>query len=171
MKMNRDATRAEIISLIERLRTEIPDLAIRTTFIVGFPGEREKDFKELINFIKEVKFERLGVFTYSKEEGTTAAGFREQIPESIKQARYDEIMRVQQTISAEINASFLGRELEVLIDELPGSEPGWILGRTEYDAPEVDGQVWVKSSTASPGDFIKVKITDTLEYDLVGENA
>ena len=168
-QMNRRVTKRQTRSLVEKLRKEIPGLAIRTSFLVGFPGESEKEFKELVDFVKEMKFERLGVFKYSREEGTDAAALTAQVPEKVKQARFDEIMNTQKDISLEINRGLLGKVLQVLIDEPQVGEPGLFLGRTQHDAPEVDGQVWVKSKKANPGKFIKVKITDTLEYDLVGE--
>jgi len=168
-RMQRGISKRQIIDVIEKLRNSIPGLAIRTSIIVGYPGEIQSQFEELLDFIKKMRFERLGVFTYSREENTQAGGFKNQIPEKIKIARYNEIMRVQQEISKEINASFIGKEVTVLIDEVVKDQPGCFLGRTEHDAPEVDGQVWVKTKSAKPGDFIKIKITDTLEYDLVGE--
>lgn len=135
--------------------------------IVGFPSETEGEFKELLDFIEEVKFERLGVFMYSREEGTPAYHFKKQIPGKIKSARFNAIMSKQQEISRQVNERFLGRSIEVLIDEL---EDGQYVGRSQYDAPEVDGVVYVRSSrTLAPGDFVKVEIKDTLEYDLVGE--
>lgn len=169
--MNRNTTGNGIISLVEKLRYEIPRLALRTAFIVGFPGETDTEFKELLSFLRKIKFERLGVFTYSREDGTAAAGFKNQVPEEVKEQRFNEIMSLQQEISAELNKKFLGKEISVLIDEEAPDEHGLFLGRSEFDAPEVDGQVWVKSSNAAPGEILKVRITDTLEYDLVGETA
>ena len=165
--MNRGVTKKDITGLIERLRRRIPNLAIRTTFIVGFPGETDAEFMELLDFVKEEKFERLGVFDYSREEGTPAYRFKDQVPEDVKKARLDEVMKLQQEIARGVNTKFMGRQLEVLIDEADKSS---YVGRTEYDAPEVDGNCFIKSKKAhKPGDFVKVKITDTLEYDLVGE--
>lgn len=166
--MNRNTKKADIVSLISRLRREIPGLALRTTFIVGFPGETDEEFRELYNFVKETKFERLGVFEYSREEGTRAYRFEGQIPAKVKKERLDAIMKLQQEASKEVNANFLGKELVVLIDE---ADKGDIyVARTEYDAPEVDGNCFVRSQKRhKPGDFVKVKIVDTLEYDLVGE--
>lgn len=166
-------------------------MAIRTTFIVGFPGETDKEFEELVDFIKEMKFERLGVFEYSREEGTKAHDFGGQLPSRIKRERFDTIMKLQQEISKEINARYLGKDLEVLIDEpanaaLPafgrrGGTPPFGGGphtrkpynyicRTEHDAPEVDGNCFVKTKKPyRPGEFARVRIVDTLEYDLAGE--
>ncbi|MFH0839168.1 MAG: 30S ribosomal protein S12 methylthiotransferase RimO [Candidatus Omnitrophota bacterium] len=172
--MNRNITKSGIIKLIEKLRKRIPGLAIRTSLIVGFPGETEVEFQELRDFIREIGFERLGVFLYSREEGTPAFGFKGQVSEKIKKERFDEIMKVQQEISRVKNEKFLGQTLNVLIDEKNNNDPGTFLARTEFDAPEVDGMVYVKSKSKNQkskievGKFVKVKIIDTLEYDLVG---
>ena len=170
-KMKRSMTRKEIISTIDRLRKNIPGVTIRTSFIVGFPGEGENEFKELCDFVKDMRFERLGVFTYSKEEGTEAAGFPDQVPEDIKQERFDRLMQIQQEISKKQNENLLGKKVEVLIDEKVEGKKNCFLGRTRSDAPEVDGQVWVTSSAPGTiaGKIVTVKVTDTLEYDLVGE--
>jgi ribosomal protein S12 methylthiotransferase len=169
-RMNRGVSGKQVLSLIEGLRKNIPGVALRTTLIVGFPGETDKQFKELLRFIREMRFERLGVFKYSRQERTPADNFRPQIPEKIKQARYDQALSLQQSVCTEINRRFLGRELRVLIDEPDASDKNLFLGRTEYDAPEVDGCVYVRSKRRlKPGDFVQVKITDTLEYDLVGK--
>ena len=168
--MNRRVSRKEILSLIERLREEIPALAIRTTLIVGFPGETDQQFKELLNFIKDMKFERLGLFKYSREADTPAYDFTQQIPEKVKQSRYDQALSLQQGISTRISEAFLGKELDVIIDEQDIQDKSLFLGRTQYDAPEVDGCVYVKSKKGlKTGNFVRVKITDTLEYDLIGE--
>ncbi len=167
--MNRGVTRSDITKLIDRLRTRIKDIAIRTSIIVGFPGETDRDFEELLKFLRDVKFERLGAFMYSREEGTKAYGLGNQIEEKLKKERLDEVMKLQQAISEETNKRFLGRELEVLIDEPSEEEAGVFLGRTQYDAPEVDGIVYVKGKGLKPGDFKQVRIVDTLEYDFVGE--
>ena len=168
--MNRRVTKKDIISLIERLRKQIPDIAIRTSVIVGFPGEGDKEFRELVNFIKEIKFDRLGVFIYSREEGTKAFHFPHQVPEGEKEKRLKEIMEMQKTISEENNKKYMGKTLKVLIDsESPGAANQY-LGRTQYDAPEVDGTVYVRAQKPLRlGDFVDVKINDTLEYDLAGE--
>jgi len=168
-KMNRGVTKEEMISLIKKLRAKIPNLAIRTSVIVGFPHETESDFNELLDFIQEQKFQRLGAFMYSREEETSAYNFKAQIPEKTKRHRLDIIMEKQQTIASQINKTFLNKMMEVLIDER-GSQDNLYLARTQADAPEVDGLVYVYAKKAlNPGDFVKVKITDTYEYDLVGE--
>ena len=165
--MNRHTGKKEIISLIERVRRLIPGAAIRTSLIVGFPGETDREFAELVDFIRDTRFERLGAFIYSREEGTPAYSFPGQVPERVQRQRFDEIMSVQQEISARQNREFLGTTLDVLIDE---KEQDHYLGRTRYDAPEVDGTVFVTSRrTLEPGEIARVRITDTLEYDLSGE--
>lgn len=173
-RMNRRVSRGQIISLITALRREIPGLAIRTTLLVGFPGETDKQFRELVDFIKNTQFERLGIFKYSREEGARAFRFPGQVPEKIKQSRYQTALSLQQEISRKINQRFLGRTMDVLIDEKDTRDKGIFLGRSEFDAPEVDGCVYVKAGPRNkqrlaPGQFARVKITDTLEYDLVAE--
>jgi len=182
--MQRDTTKKDILRIIDKIRKKIPDAAIRTSIIVGFPTECDAEFKELLKFIEDVRFERLGAFIYSREEGTAAYNFKDQIPKSIKIERFNTVMSQQQEISQEINKKFLNKVMQVLIDEKENDiypvrkdatvdmkfSNGVYLGRTQYDAPEVDGQVFVKSKEElKPGDFLKVKITDTQEYDLVGE--
>ncbi|MGB2706376.1 MAG: 30S ribosomal protein S12 methylthiotransferase RimO [Candidatus Omnitrophota bacterium] len=168
-KMNRHVGPKGIISLIEKIRKAVPGIAIRTTVMVGFPGESEKDFSELEKFITETKFERLGVFVYSREEQTRAFDFPDQVPEKVKEERFRRIMEAQNRISEENNRCYMGKRIKVLIDEKDQSEKCQYLARTQSDAPEVDGLVYVKSEKAlKEGDFVDVKIEDTLEYDLVG---
>ena len=165
--MNRDTTKEETIKLIAKIRKIIPGVVLRTSIIAGFPSETEKEFKELLRFLKEVRFERLGAFIYSREENTPAYGFQGQIPEKIKIERFDAIMSLQREVSSEVNSRMIGQIIDVLIDE---EENGSYLGRSQYDAPEVDGLVYVRSKQKlKAGDFVKVKINDTLEYDLIGE--
>jgi ribosomal protein S12 methylthiotransferase len=165
--MRRDTAQKDILNLMHKIRKVIPSAAIRTSIIVGFPSETDKEFKELLNFIEEVKFEKLGAFIYSKEEGTAAYDFRNQVPKKIKIERFNALMSLQQRVSQEANQKFLGKTVEVLIEE---REKDQYLGRSQFDAPEVDGLVYVNSAKIlKPGDFVKVKIIDTLEYDLVGE--
>ena len=165
--MNRDTTRAQILKLIEKIRKKIPAVALRTSLIAGFPTETDREFNELLEFIEEIKFERLGVFMYSREEGTPAYNFRPQVSQQIKEERFNTIMSRQQKIAKKINEKFIGKVIDVLIEE---KEHDYYLGRSQYDAPEVDGVVFVKSPHAlSPGELIKARVTDTLEYDLVGE--
>lgn len=166
--MRRQADTKKILQLLSLLRKRIPGVAIRTSLMVGFPGETEREFDELASFVKEQRFERLGVFRYSREEGTPAFNYHKQIPEKVKEERFDILMRLQQEISAQLNQRFLGRELEVLIDEKAAA--GRYLGRLSIDAPEVDGLVYVKTEKSlAPGDFVKVNITESYEYDLVGK--
>ena len=153
--------------VIGKVRKTIPGVALRTSIIAGFPGETDKEFQELLAFVKEARFERLGAFTYSAEEGTPAYQFKNQVPQKIKSERLGLIMSLQQEISRSVNGKFLGKTLEVLVDE---EDNGSYLARTQFDAPEVDGSVYLKSAKKlSAGDFVKAKIIDTLEYDLVGE--
>lgn len=165
--MHRHTAKKDILRLIEKIRKRIPGVAIRTCLIAGFPSETDKEFKELLEFVKDIRFERLGVFIYSREEDTPAYSFKGQVPKKIKIERFNAIMLQQQRISREINEKFLGKTLDVLIDE---KENGVYIGRSQYDAPEVDGLVYINSKKElKPGDFVRVKITDTLEYDLTAE--
>jgi len=165
--MNRRSTSASIRYTVARLRKAMPDIHIRTTFIVGFPGETEEDFEELAEFAESVRFERLGVFAYSQEEGTVAGEMDNQIDDEIKAARADSIMRMQVDFSREINEEKIGNTIEVLVDDI--DEDGAYIGRSMYDAPEIDNTVIFKADTKlSAGDMVKVKITDAFDYDLVG---
>jgi len=168
-RMNRPIEKSKVISLINKLRDRIPNLTLRTTFIVGFPGETDKDFEELLSFVKEFRFERLGAFIFSREEGTPAYDFPRQIPMRIKEERLKELMLTQQSISKEINSSYIGKEVKVLIDEIQSGEPKIAIGRTKEDAPEIDGKVVIRGDKIQVGKFIKVKVTEASEYDLVGE--
>jgi ribosomal protein S12 methylthiotransferase len=169
-KMNRNITSSGIISLIDKLRKRVPGIRLRTSIIVGFPGESERDFKELLDFVRSTRFDRLGAFLYSREEGTAAASFKGQVPEDVKQGRFDELMKLQQGISRRLLSSFLGKRIEVLVDEKDAAAgKDRFIARTQYDAPEVDGAVYVSGALLRTGEFCKVDITDTLEYDLVGE--
>ena len=168
-RMNRPIEKSKVISLINKLRDRIPNLTLRTTFIVGFPGETDKDFEELLSFVKEFRFERLGAFIFSREEGTPAYDFPRQIPMRIKKERLKELMLTQQSISKEINSSYIGKEVKVLVDEIQSGEPKIAIGRTKGDAPEIDGKVVIRGDKIQVGKFIKVKVTEASEYDLVGE--
>jgi len=156
--------------LLSRLRREVPGVALRTTMIVGHPGESEAEFEELLQFVKEAKFERLGAFTYSEEEGTfDALNYKDDIPEKVKNARLDRLMSLQREISSEYNSSRVGSEVEVIVDDV--LEDGSLVCRSEFESPEVDGEIYVKDSTGEVkvGDFIKVRITGAEEYDLTAE--
>ncbi len=168
--MNRGITKEATRNLIRTIRKKVPGGSLRTTFIVGFPGETEQDFTELLQFVKETRFERAGVFVYSREEGTPAYGYPNQVPEKIKKERLDILMREQREIAKAVEARFLGERLKVLIDEKQNGTEGVYLGRSEFDAPEVDGLVYVHSSKKlKPGDFVEVTVTDSYEYDLTAE--
>jgi ribosomal protein S12 methylthiotransferase len=168
-RMNRPIKKRNVISLINKLRDRIPNLTLRTTFMVGFPGETYKNFEELLSFVKEIRFERLGAFVFSREEGTPAYDFPQIIPMRIKKEHLKELMLTQQSISEEINSSYIGKEIEVLIDEIQPGKPKIAIGRTRADAPEIDGKVVVKTDKVQIGKFAKVKVTEASKYDLVGE--
>ncbi len=168
-RMRRGVTRAQMESALENLRKRVPGIRIRTTVIVGFPGETEEEFGDLLDFLKEARFDRLGAFQYSDEEGARAYTMAEKIPAPLKKERFEAVMEKQQTISAEINRELLGQTLRVMVDEKDPQDPALFYGRTEGDAPEVDGQVMIHSQKDhAPGDFLNVRITEALEYDLVG---
>lgn len=165
--MNRKTAKKDIISTIAKIRKIIPRVGLRTSVIVGFPSETDKEFKELLDFIKEIKFERLGAFIYSHEEDTRAYDFKGQIPQKLKSERFNMVMSAQNLVSQEVNKRFLGQTIDVLIE---AKEPSGYLGRSQYDAPEVDGLVYVRSKhKLAIGSFVKVKISATMEYDLSGE--
>lgn len=167
--MRRGNNKKQTIELIEKLRTEIPGIALRTTLLVGHPGETDEDFNELLDFIKFAKFERLGVFTYSEEENTySALNYTDSIPESVKQARMDKIMDVQREISNELNSKKIGKIFKIIIDRTEGD---YYIGRTEFDSPEVDNEVLIHSemNKLKIGQFYNVKITQSDEFDLYGE--
>ena len=167
-RMNRKGNSACIKAAIEKLRREIPDIVIRTTFIVGFPGETQKDFNELLAFIKKTKFERAGVFPYSREEGTPAYDFTPRVPEQKKQDRADTLMEIQLRVSSEYLASLNGKVLTVLCEDFdPVSEMHF--GRTYADAPEIDGKVYFRApKRVAPGTFVSVLADEILDYDVVG---
>lgn len=168
-RMGRFTNQQEIIAIVEKLRSQIPDIALRTTLITGFPGETNEDFEQLKDFVARMRFERLGVFTYSQEEDTKAAEFEEQISEEVKEERKNEIMELQQEIAFEKCEEQIGRVLEVMIEgSLP--EEGVYIARTYMDAPDVDGYVFVNSDwNLMSGDFIMVEIVGAKGYDLIGE--
>ncbi len=168
-RMNRKSDRADIERVVKLLRKEIPDIVIRTTIIVGFPGEKAAEFDELYDFVEEMRFDRLGVFAYSKEEDTPAALLKPQVRSDVKERRKTAIMQLQQSVSLEKNLEKVGKVFEVLVEEGPDEEGGY-LGRTAYDAYEIDnGVIFTSFNKLNPGDFVKVRITDAFDYDLVGE--
>ena len=168
-RMGRRTSKAQLIEIIEKLRKEIPDIALRTTLITGFPGETPEQHEELMEFIDEMEFDRLGVFTYSPEEDTPAATMPEQIEESVKEDRQAELMELQQEIAFELAENMIGKEVMVMIEGKVADENAYV-GRTYMDAPNVDGLIFVETDIElMSGDFAKVKVTGALEYDLIGE--
>lgn len=167
--MNRRTTKEHIINVIQKLRSKVPGIAIRTSLIAGFPGETDEQFNELYEFVKETEFDRLGVFSYSREEDTPAAKLPNQIDEEIKEERQVAIMALQKDISLKKNMAKIGTVYDILIEEKVNGEDVYV-GRSQYDAPDVDGIVFVNSKKElMVGEFVKVTITDALEYDLIGE--
>ena len=170
-RMGRRTSKAQLVGIITKLRREIPDIVLRTSLITGFPGETEEDHQELMEFVDEMEFDRLGVFTYSPEEGTPAETMEGQVPEELKEERRDEIMELQQEISLEKGNDRIGQELLVMIEGKVSGESAYI-GRTYGDAPKVDGYMFVQTGELLvTGDFAKVKVTGAMEYDLIGELA
>ena len=169
-KMNRKTNKKQIENLLEKLRKEIPNVTLRTSLIVGFPGETEKDFEELSEFVKTAKFDKLGAFMYSKEEGTPAAKLPEQIHGNTKKSRYNKIMEIQQKISNENLKNKIGQEFEVLIEDI-SFDGKYLIGRTKQDVPDIDGIVYVKNQEKSNfvNNFVNVHITNVKNYDLIGE--
>ena len=166
--MRRHIDKEETYALLQKIRSEVPGINIRTTLMVGFPGEGEAEFEELKEFVKKARFERMGAFAYSEEDGTFAAQhYEDTIPDDIKQSRLDEIMALQQEISAEINESKVGKTLVAVIDR---EEDEYYVGRTEFDSPEVDPEVLIsKERELKIGEFYKVEITEAMPYDLIGK--
>ena len=168
-KMRRNVTKAETYELIERFRKEVPGIHLRTTLMVGFPGETEEDFEELKEFIQKARFDRMGAFAYSEEEGTYAAeNYEDSIPQEVKQARLDELMAIQQEISSELSNAKIGQEFKVIIDRKEGE---YYIGRTQFDSPEVDPEVLIKTDGKRllSGHFYKVRIKNADDFDLFGE--
>lgn len=166
--MRRNITNAETRDLINKIRERVPGIAIRTTMLVGYPNETEQEFEELKSFIEDMRFDRLGVFTYSHEESTRAHNLEDTIPQEVKEQRAAELMGIQENISFELNQQKVGKEYKVLFDRKEG---GYFIGRTEFDSPEVDNEVLVEAANSyvRVGDFARVKITRAEEFDLYGE--
>ena len=167
-KMRRNITKVQTYELIDRIRTEVPGIHLRTTLLLGHPGETDADVEELKEFVRKARFERLGAFAFSNEEGTYAyKTYQDDITDEVKQSRVEEIMTIQQEISAEINQAKIGKTLKVIIDRV---EEEYFVGRTEYDSPEVDPEVLipVKTKGANIGDFFQTKIVDATDFDLYG---
>jgi len=167
-RMRRPGRQRDARELVAKIRARMPDVAIRTSVIVGFPGETEEDFANLCEFVKEMKFDRLGVFSYSQEEDTPASRLPDQLPEDVKEFRATTLMEIQREISREENGKRIGQELNVLIERYDGRNDVYI-GRSEYDAPDVDGEVFVTKCSAGIGEMQKVRITHSFEFDLSGE--
>ena len=168
-RMRRHVTKKETYRLIEQFRKEVPGIHLRTTLMVGHPGETEEDFEELKEFVRKVRFDRMGAFTYSEEEGTyAAANYEDSIPQELKQARLDELMAIQQGISTELSASKVGQKMKVIIDRIEGE---YYIGRTEFDSPEVDPEVLIRCEGGNLmiGNFYQVQVIDSDEFDLFGE--
>ncbi len=161
--MNRRGTAGDYLALIKKMRAQIPDIALRTTFIVGFPGETDQEFKNLLGFVKDAQFDRVGAFAYSREDGTPAGILPDQIPEDIKESRLDELMSLQQEISLRRNQNWIGRKIDVMIE---GYTEDGVYGRSFRDAPDIDGLVYIRGRRVEPGEIIRVKIKQAEEYDL-----
>jgi len=166
--MNRKMTREKIESALENIRREIPDAVIRTQFIVGFPGETEEQFEELMAFIEEQEFDRVGCFIYSQEEKTAAGKMLQQVDEKVKQKRHDRLMALQQKISRKKHRRLIGKSMEVLVEGYSDESELLLQGRSSQQAPEIDGIVYINEGTADVGDIVRVEITDAMDYDLVG---
>ena len=166
--MRRQTTRRSIKDTLAKLKAAMPDIHVRTTLIVGFPGETEDDYDQLLELVESERFSRLGVFTYSQEENTVAAEMDNQIDEDIKQTRFDGVMRRQILISSELNQEKIGKVFDVIVDSM--DEDGSFIGRTRFDAPEIDNSViFTSKNELQPGDIVKVKINDAFDYDIIGE--
>jgi ribosomal protein S12 methylthiotransferase len=168
-RMRRPMSYDGYLKLLADFRAAAPDVAIRTTFIVGFPGETREHFATLERFVDEARFDRVGVFTYSVEEGTPSAAMEPKVPGRTKTARKEALMRRQQAISHECNRRWVGRELEVLVESRSPLDPTTVVGRSFRDAPEVDGQVYVKRCAANPGSFVRARVVEARAYDLIAE--
>jgi ribosomal protein S12 methylthiotransferase len=169
VEMKRRGGGAEIRSLLAKLRTEIPDLALRTSLIVGFPGETDEDFRKLLHFVEEVQFDRLGVFCYSKEEGTPAADMPGQVSERVKRDRYKKIMKAQARVSFKRNRRLIDSYEQVIVEGFSDETDLLLKGRSSRQAPDIDGQVYITAGNAMVGDIVTLKITDSSDYDLIGE--
>jgi len=169
-RMNRPDNRESIEILLKKLRERIPNVVIRSTFIVGFPGETEEDFLELKAFLQAQRLDKVGIFTYSREEDTAAYDFPEQISEEIMQERYHELMSIQSLISQELNEALEGQELEILVENRDEEVPEVVAGRSYRDAPEIDGLVYIENDERSKaGDIIRVKVLSGFVYDIAAE--
>lgn len=167
-RMRRPGRQRDIRELVSKIRSQVPDVALRTSLIVGFPGETEEDFQRLCEFVKEIKFDRLGVFTYSNEDDTPATRLPDHVDEDTKEKRANILMEIQREIAAERNSRFVGQVIPVLLERYEGRNDIYV-GRSQYDAPEIDGEVFVTGYQGELGKIVQVKITHSYEYDLAGE--
>ncbi|MNW51228.1 Ribosomal protein S12 methylthiotransferase RimO [compost metagenome] len=167
-RMRRPGRNRDIRELVAKIRDRIPGVSLRTSLIVGFPGETEEEFERLCRFVEEIKFDRLGVFTYSKEEDTPASRLPDQIDEEVKEWRANTLMEIQRSVANEIGGKYIGQILDVLVERYDGRSDVYV-GRSQFDAPEIDGEVYVSNCSATIGDICKVRITHAYEYDLSGE--
>ena len=167
--MRRPMSYEGYLKLLEDFRAAAPDVAIRTTFIVGFPGETKEQYETLERFVDEAKFDRVGVFEYSVEDGTPSADIEPKVPKKVKRWRREKLLARQQAISLACNEKWVGREMDVLVESRSPSDITAAMGRSFRDAPEVDGQVIIKRSAAKPGAFVRVRITEARPYDLIAE--
>lgn len=165
--MNRKISGKDTLNLLEEIRKEVPGISIRTTLMVGFPGEDEKSYSELVDFVSDQRFERMGAFAYSEEEGTSGAvRFKDEIPEEVKRRRLENLMNIQEDVSLSRNLERVGKTLKVLIERVEGNNS---IGRSEYDSPEVDNEVIIKDVHLEPGSFVDVEITEALPFELIGK--
>ena len=169
IRMNRRTSEAEIRGLIARLREEIPEITLRTSLIVGFPGETEEDFRKLLHFVEETRFDRLGVFCYSREEGTPAAGMPDQVSERVKRERYRRLMRAQARASFKRNRRLIDTIEQVIVEGFSDETDLLLKGRSSRQAPDIDGLVYITAGDANVGDIVSLRITDSSDYDLFGE--
>lgn len=167
-RMRRPGRQRDSRELVRKIRAQIPEVALRTSIIVGFPGETDEDFENLASFVREMKFDRLGVFTYSPEEDTAATRLPDHVPDEVKEWRANTLMEIQREVSKNVNERHIGRTLDVLVERYDGRNDVYI-GRSQYDAPEIDGEVFISNCKLSIGEIAKVKITHALEFDLAGE--
>jgi ribosomal protein S12 methylthiotransferase len=167
-EMRRGGSAKSMRALLAKLRKRVPGIALRTSLIVGLPGETDADFRELLAFVKDQQFERLGVFEFSAEEGTPAAAMARQVPERTRRARFDRIMRAQQAISRRQQKAMIGRRLEVLVEGRAEETEHLLAGRHAQQAPEIDGITYVNDGVAWPGELVTVEVTEAMDYDLVG---
>ncbi|MBW7473227.1 30S ribosomal protein S12 methylthiotransferase RimO [Paenibacillus oenotherae] len=167
-RMRRPGRQRDTRELVAKIRSRIPDVALRTSIIVGFPGETEEDFQRLCDFVREMKFDRLGVFTYSNEEDTPAVRLPDQVPDDVKEWRSNTLMEIQREVSKDNSGKYIGREIDVLVERYDGRSDVYI-GRSPYDAPEIDGEVFISNCTVGIGEIQKVRVTHAYEFDMSGE--